>query len=114
MLDLKYIGLNIAYALSMASSGLLFKQAWNQQGISWWICFLMGGVLGCGCPLALIYALKLGNANITYALCNGLGFLMLQIGAIVFFHEFLGLWQWLGVVAIGAGIILLQMKVRAI
>jgi multidrug transporter EmrE-like cation transporter len=54
--------------------------------------------------------LGLAPAPLVYALCIGLGFTALQIGAWAIFREPIAPAQWAGVACVALGLVLLQCK----
>jgi len=109
----------LAYAVSMAASNLCFKMVHQGAGWSWkepsaaWAWFFAGNAAGFFCPIIITWALKQSNAQITYALCLGVGFCLVQFGSFVFFREPLSWIQWSGIILIALGVFLLQVKVHA-
>lgn len=94
-----------------AGSSILFKYAADAKGSAALWKFVIGNFIGFVAPIALTFALKRSNPNITYALCYGGAFAALQLISWKLFNQSLGVVQWVGVGLVGAGILLLQVKV---
>ena len=75
--------------------------------------FIAGNIIGVLGPIALTFALKILNPNVTYALCYGTAFAVLQIVAWRLFQQPLSNWQVAGIVCVGVGVCLLQIGPRS-
>ena len=100
----------ILFMLASAGSGMLFKLAADSSGRTALWYFVVGNVVGFLCPVALTFGLKHGNPNAVYAFCYGGAFALLQVASSWMFKQPLSLLQWTGIVAVGAGIFLLQIR----
>jgi multidrug transporter EmrE-like cation transporter len=99
-----------AYALGMAGTNLLLKMASTATGWAWWGWFAAANAVGFSCVVVMPFALQLAPAPLVYALCIGLGFTALQIGAWAIFREPIAPAQWAGVACVALGLVLLQCK----
>ncbi|MEW6156543.1 MAG: hypothetical protein AB1813_03885 [Verrucomicrobiota bacterium] len=104
------VGCVLAFILASAGSGIYFKLAAENHGRTAWWYFIIGNFIGVICPIALTFALKYGHPNVIYALCFGGAFALLQIASWRFFKQPLSFWQWAGVCAVAAGIVLLHVR----
>lgn len=105
---LKFALLVFGYAVSMAGSNLLFKVASGREGVSWWLWFLAGNVVGFGCPVLITYALREQSPHLVYAFTLGAGFVLVQVAGWLFFHAPITAIQVAGLVLTATGLILLQ------
>ena len=98
------------YIIASSCSGLQLKIAAEKAGrVGVWY-FVLANVIGILCPIALMFALKQAHPNVVYALCFGGAFALLQIASCWLFKQPLSIWQWAGVVSVGIGIFLLQIR----
>jgi multidrug transporter EmrE-like cation transporter len=93
-------------------SSVEFKFAAEQSGKKALWHFIGGNIVGVLGPIALTLALRILNPNITYALCYGTAFAVLQIVAWRLFHQSLSHWQIAGIISVGIGVCLLQIGPR--
>ena len=93
-------------------SSITFKYAAEATGRKSLWYFIAGNIVGVLGPIALTLALKVSNANITYALCYGTAFAALQIVAWGLFKQPLSHWQIGGIVLVGIGVCLLHVGAR--
>jgi multidrug transporter EmrE-like cation transporter len=91
-------------------SSILFKYAADLKGSAALWRFAFGNLIGFMAPIALTIALKRANPNITYALCYGGAFAALQLVAWRVFQQPLSGFQWAGILLVGIGILLLQVR----
>jgi multidrug transporter EmrE-like cation transporter len=91
-------------------SSILFKYAADAKGSAALWRFVIGNLIGFIAPIALTFALKRSNPNLTYALCYGGAFAALQLASWKLFNQPLSVIQWAGVGLVGVGILLLQVK----
>lgn len=105
---LKFALLVFGYAVSMAGSNLLFKVASGREGVSWWLWFLAGNVVGFGCPVLITYALREQSPHLVYAFTLGAGFVLVQVAGWLIFHAPITAIQVAGLVLTATGLILLQ------
>lgn len=100
------------FIVSSAGATLLFKLAadaapWSHAQVWRFVC---GNLAGAFAPLFLTLALRGTNANHIFAVGYGASFVVLQVAAMWLFREGLSPWQWTGVAAVAAGILLLQVR----
>ena len=100
----------VGFILSQVGASLLFKLAAQHAGRAAIWYFILGNAAGVGMPFFLTIALRGTNPNVIYALCFGAAFCVLQLASWYFFRQPLSPWQWMGVVLVGAGILLLQWR----
>jgi multidrug transporter EmrE-like cation transporter len=93
-------------------SSIEFKFAAEHTGRKALWHFIGGNIVGVLGPIALTLALRMLNPNITYALCYGTAFAVLQLVAWRLFHQPLSQWQVGGIVLVGVGVCLLQIGQR--
>jgi multidrug transporter EmrE-like cation transporter len=93
-------------------SSIEFKFAAEHTGRKALWHFISGNLIGVLGPIALTLALRVLNPNVTYALCYGTAFAVLQLVAWRVFHQPLSHWQVAGIVFVGIGVSLLHMGAR--
>jgi multidrug transporter EmrE-like cation transporter len=98
------------YAMASAGSCVLFKLAAQHAGKTALWYFVTGNLIGVMCPITLTLALRGTSPSIIYALCFGGAFAVVQIVSWHCFREPLSTWQWMGIVLVGLGILMLQVK----
>jgi multidrug transporter EmrE-like cation transporter len=91
-------------------SAIHFKFAADASGKRAIWHFIVGNIIGAFGPLALTFALKQTSPSLAYALCYGCAFALLQIVCWRLFQQALSMWQWTGIVLVGIGIFLLQVR----
>ena len=100
----------IAFAVASTWSCILFKMAADATGKRAVWLYVVGNLVAAVGPLGLTLALKRTNPNVIYAVCYGAAFACLQLVSWRLFKVTLTPWQWIGIVAVGLGICLLQMR----
>ena len=110
LVDLRTGLLILGYFAAFLGVNISMKIAVQKTGAGFWYWFIGGNVVGFFCTIAMTLALKDQNPNLIYALCIGGGFCLLQVASFLIFKQPLGLWQWIGVVLVGVGIICLQIQ----
>jgi len=98
------------YVAASTWSAILFKYAADASGKRAIWHFVVGNIIGAFGPVALILALKQTSPSLAYALCYGCAFALLQLVCWRLFHQSLSVWQWIGIVLVGVGIFLLQVR----
>jgi multidrug transporter EmrE-like cation transporter len=93
-------------------SSIEFKFAAEKTGRNALWHFVAGNLIGVLGPISLTLALKLLNPNVTYALCYGTAFAVLQLVAWRLFHQPLTHWQIAGIICVGIGVCLLHITPR--
>lgn len=93
-------------------SSIEFKFAAEHTGRKALLHFIGGNLIGVLGPIALTLALRVLNPNVTYALCYGTAFAVLQLVAWRLFHQPLSQWQVAGIVLVGVGVCLLHVGQR--
>ncbi|HEY6228478.1 MAG TPA: hypothetical protein VI282_15270 [Verrucomicrobiae bacterium] len=102
----------VMFAAGTVLSSIEFKYAAEHTGRKALWHFIGGNLIGVLGPIALTLALRVLNPNITYALCYGTAFAVLQVVAWRLFHQPLSQWQVAGIVLVGVGVCLLQIGPR--
>jgi multidrug transporter EmrE-like cation transporter len=100
----------LGYAFASAGSCVFFKLAAQNAGKTAIWYFVSGNVIGALCPIALTLALRGTSPSIIYALCFGGAFALVQLVTWHLFQEPLSSWQWTGIVMVGLGILMLQIR----
>jgi len=72
--------------------------------------FLLGTTIGTGSPICMTIALRNTNPNLIYAACIGGSFFVLQVASSFLFRNPLTGMQWVGVLLVGSGLLLLPMS----
>lgn len=98
------------FVAASAWSSIQFKFAADASGRKAIWHFVIGNLIAAIGPVALTLALKRASPSLVYALCYGCAFASLQLLAWQLFHQALSLWQWAGIVFVGIGIFLLQIR----
>lgn len=93
-------------------SSIEFKFAAENSGRKAVWHFIGGNIIGVLGPIALTLALRKLNPNITYALCYGTAFAVLQVVAWRLFRQPMSQWQIAGIILVGVGVCLLQVGPR--
>jgi len=106
---LKFAFLVFGYAVSMAGSNLIFKVASEKTGTEWWLWFLLGNVVGFGCPVLITYALREQSPHLVYAFTLGAGFVLVQVAGWFFFHAPITAMQVGGLALTAMGLVMLQL-----
>jgi len=106
---LKFALLVFGYAVSMAGSNLVFKIASEKTGTDWWLWFLLGNVVGFGCPVLITYALREQSPHLVYAFTLGAGFVLVQVAGWFFFHAPITAMQVGGLALTAVGLVMLQL-----
>jgi len=106
---LKLAFLVFGYAVSMAGSNLIFKVASEKSGTDWWFWFLLGNVVGFGCPVLITYALREQSPHLVYAFTLGAGFVLVQVAGWFFFHAPITAMQVGGLALTAVGLVMLQL-----
>ena len=106
---LKFALLVFGYAISMAGSNLIFKVASEKTGSEWWLWFLLGNVVGFGCPVLITYALREQSPHMVYAFTLGAGFVLVQVAGWFFFHAPITAMQVGGLGLTAVGLVMLQL-----
>ena len=106
---LKFALLVFGYAVSMAGSNLIFKVASEKTGTDWWMWFLLGNVVGFGCPVLITYALREQSPHLVYAFTLGAGFVLVQVAGWFFFHAPITAMQVGGLALTAVGLVMLQL-----
>ncbi len=106
---LKFAFLVFGYAVSMAGSNLIFKVASEKSGTDGWLWFLLGNVVGFGCPVLITYALREQSPHLVYAFTLGAGFVLVQVAGWFFFHAPITAMQVGGLVLTAVGLVMLQL-----
>jgi len=96
--------------IASAAAAVQLKLAADNAGRTALWYFIMGNVIGFFGPLSLTFGLKYANPNIMYALCYGGALALTQIALWRMFKQPLSVWQWSGIITIGIGVILLQIR----
>ena len=92
----------------MAGSNLIFKVASAKVGSQWWLWFLLGNLVGFGCPVLITYALREQSPHLVYAFTLGAGFVLVQVAGWFFFHAPITPMQIGGLVFTAVGLVMLQ------
>lgn len=109
-LSLTTTWLVLGVIVCQASGALCLRMAGNTAGRTAVLYFLAGNTLGfCG-TVFITFALRQTNPNLIYALCQGIGFCVLQLAAFFLFRQPLTTVQWLGVMLIASGVVCLQVR----
>jgi multidrug transporter EmrE-like cation transporter len=103
----------LLFSAGTVLSSIAFKYAADAAGRKSLVYFIFGNLIGVLGPIALTLALRVSNPNITYALCYGTAFAVLQLVTSRLFHQPLSPWQIGGIVCVGVGICLLQLGARS-
>ena len=93
----------------MAGSNLIFKVASEKNGTEWWLWFLLGNVVGFGCPVLITYALREQSPHMVYAFTLGAGFVLVQVAGWFFFHAPITAMQVGGLGLTAVGLVMLQL-----
>ena len=103
------IGLVILNIITVVVSNVSFKffaLSTNWRGFLAWQ--VAGNLTGFASVLSLTFLLKQIPLNAAYALSAGLSFVLVEVvGARLIFHEAVSATQWLGVILVTAGIVLI-------
>jgi multidrug transporter EmrE-like cation transporter len=108
-----------AAVMLMCVAGFIVASTWSAIHFKWaadasgkkaiWH-FVAGNIIGAFGPVALTLALKRTSPSLAYALCYGCAFAVLQLVCWRLFQQSLSVWQWVGIVLVGIGIFLLQVR----
>jgi multidrug transporter EmrE-like cation transporter len=98
------------FAAASTWSAIHFKFAADASGKKAIWHFVAGNIIGAIGPVALTFALKQTSSSLAYALCYGCAFAVLQLVCWRLFNQALSMWQWTGIVLVGIGIFLLQVR----
>ena len=101
-----------AYCVLQAASLIAFKHG-SDHAARYWACFAVGNVLCIASMGPLMEVMKRLQVNHASALCSGAGMLLGQLTLAMWFHQRLTLLQWLGIVAIVGGIVLVSLGAAA-
>ena len=87
---------------------IFFK--WGSGSDSRWVWgFLIGNLFGFSSIWLMMMAYKSMNPNIALGICGGGAFLLSQLAVALVFRSQVSFTQWIGVIAIVAGMLLLAM-----
>jgi multidrug transporter EmrE-like cation transporter len=100
----------VGFILAQVAATLSFKVAADRAGWEALRWFIIGNVVGFLCPVCLTLALRGTNANVIYAVCYGVAFCLIQVGAWWLFRQALTPYQWTGIGLVALGIVLLQWR----
>lgn len=105
------VGLVIAYVVFVVSSNISFKWSAGSPDwrgfLRWQVAGNLAGFMG---VLSFTFLLRFVPLYLAYAVGQGLGFVSVQlIGAHLVFKETISPGQWLGMLLITAGIILISL-----
>lgn len=100
----------LGFIAAQVGSMLCFQLVSEKTGSAALKFFIIGNGIGFLCTVFLPLALKNQNPNLIYALCLGGGFCFLQFFSYLFFKTPMNLFQWSGIICVGLGMILLQIK----
>jgi multidrug transporter EmrE-like cation transporter len=104
-------GIFIASFVFLSATGsLCLRVASQRSGPEALGFFAAGNVVGFFGTIFLTLALRTQHPNITYALCQGGAFCVLQLAALLFFRVPLTPPQWLGIVLIACGVVCVQLR----
>ena len=108
------IGLILAYLAFTVLANIGFKLSAGSphwRGFLWWQ--VVGNLAGFLSVLSLTFLLKFVPLHLAYALTMGLGFVAVQVvAARLVFHEAIAAIQWLGVLLVFGGIVLISLGKR--
>jgi multidrug transporter EmrE-like cation transporter len=110
MLSFRTIACIIGFVISQTGAYLCLRLASQRSGLQLYGMFLLGTSIGFGSPVCLTLALKNANPNLIYAFCIGGAFFVLQFASSIIFRQPLSGIQWTGILIIGLGLILVQLK----
>lgn len=105
-LTIVFAALNIAMVVVSNVSFKLSALSANWRGFLAWQ--IAGNLAGFASVLSLTFLLKQLPLSTAYALSAGLGFVLVEVvGARLIFHEAISTAQWLGVLLVTVGIVLI-------
>jgi len=100
----------VAFVFFQVGGSLLLRVASQRTGEAAVGLFILGNAVGfCGAT-CLTLALRTEHPNLTFALCQGGAFCVLQLASYWIFRIPLRSAQWIGVVLIAAGVVCVQLK----
>lgn len=100
----------LAFIAFSVSGSLCLRVAGDRGGAQGIYFFAAGNVIGFIGTIFLTLALRAHQPNITYALCQGGAFCVLQLAAFLIFRVPLTTVQWLGVSLIACGVCCVQVR----
>lgn len=98
------------FVVFQVNGSLCLRMAAERTGVNALAFFAAGNVIGLCGTIFLTLALRGQNPNVIFALCQGLGFCVLQLAAYFLFRVPLSPFQWLGVSLIAGGVVCLQFR----
>jgi len=100
----------VAFIIFQVGGSLLLRVASQRTGEAAVGLFFLGNAVGfCGAT-CLTLALRTEHPNLTFALCQGGAFCVLQLACYLVFRIPLRSAQWIGVALIAAGVVCVQMN----
>jgi multidrug transporter EmrE-like cation transporter len=100
----------VAFIIFQVGGSLLLRVASQRTGEAAVGLFFLGNAVGfCGAT-CLTLALRTQHPNLTFALCQGGAFCVLQLACYLAFRIPLRPAQWIGVAFIAAGVVCVQMN----
>lgn len=98
------------FVVASTWSCILYKQAADVAGKRGLWLYIVGNLVAALGPVGLTLALRRTNPNVIYAVAYGASFACLQLVSWRLFKQPLSGWQWAGVMSVGLGICLLQVR----
>lgn len=110
LFSLRTIACIIGFVISQTGAYLCLRLASQRTGLQLYGMFLLGTSIGFGSPVCLTLALRNANPNLIYAFCIGGAFFVLQFASSIVFRQPLTGIQWTGILIIGLGLVLVQLR----
>ncbi len=98
----------VGFIMFQVSGSLLLRVASQQTGWTWVRWFFAGNIVGLCGVTCLTLALRTQHPNLTFAVCQGGAFCVLQLACYLAFRIPLRPAQWIGVAFIAAGVVCVQ------
>jgi multidrug transporter EmrE-like cation transporter len=100
----------VGFIAFQVGGSMLLRVASQRSGGDAVGLFLLGNAVGfCGAT-CLTLALRTEHPNLTFAICQGGAFCVLQLASYAVFHVPLQSAQWVGIVLIAAGVVCVQLN----
>jgi multidrug transporter EmrE-like cation transporter len=98
----------VGFIIFQVCGSLLLRVASQRTGFAFAKFFILGNIVGLCGVTCMTLALRTQHPNLTFALCQGGAFCVLQLACYLAFHIPLRPAQWIGVAFIAAGVVCVQ------